>query len=129
MQIQDKAGATALLFAYLGIGSKLTLPLDVHRLSDDYQETVRLLLSYGADPLAIVGIEGVLVSPFDMACAYDNIGAVEVILAECNIPTEAVVQGLCFALLHGIINTSKLLQSKISDVDVDLLAINRSIMC
>ena len=103
--------------ACVGSGG-LNLPPDVHRLSDDYRDTVRLLLSHGADPLAVVVVvDGMSVSPFDVACVGDNIDVVEMLLTDYNIPPEAVVRGLYGALLGAATNTIKLLQSKIPDVD------------
>ena len=126
VHIQDKDGATALILACAGSGW-WDLPPDVHRLSDDYRDTVRLLLSHGADPLADVVVNGVLVSPFDVACVWDNIDVVEMLLTDYNIPPEAVVRGLYWALLNAAPNTIKLLQSKIPDVDP--LAIKLGVSC
>ena len=127
VHIQDKYGATALMVACAG-SEWWDLPPDVHRLSDDDRDTVRLLLSHGADPLAVVNIgDGVSVSSFDMACAWDNIDVVEMLLTDYNIPPEAVVRGLYYALLGAATNTIKLLQSKIPDVDP--LAIKLGVSC
>ena len=126
VHIQGKNGVTALMVACAGSGG-LYLPPDVHRLSDDYRDTVRLLLSHGADPLAVVVVVGVSVSPFDLACAWDNIDVVEMLLTDYNIPPEAVVRGLYYALFDATPNTIKLLQSKIPDVDP--LAIKLGVSC
>ena len=127
VHIQNKNGVTALTVACAGSGG-LDLPPDVHRLSDDYRDTVRLLLSHGADPLADVVVGGVPGSSFDMACGWDNIDVVEMLLTDYNIPPEAVVRGLYYALLGAVAtNTIKLLQSKIPDVDP--LAIKLGVSC
>ena len=125
VHIQDKYGGTPLMAACAGSGG-WDLPPDVHRLSDDYRETVRLL-SNGADPLADVDIDGASVSSFDMVCIGDNIDVVEMLLTDYNIPPEAVVRGLYWALLGAAPNTIKLLQSKIPDVDP--LAIKLGVSC
>ena len=125
--IQAKYGGTPLMMACAGSGA-WDLPPDVHRLSDDYRDTARLLLSHGADPLADVDVgDGVLVSSFDVACSWDNIDVVEMLLTDYNIPPEAVVRGLYWALLNASTNTIKLLQSKIPDVDP--LAIKLGVSC
>ena len=126
VHIQAKDGVTALMMACAGSGA-WDLPPDVHRLSDDYRDTVRLLLSHGADLLADVVVYGVLASPFDVACVRDNIDVVEILLTDYNIPPEAVVRGLYHALLGAATNTIKLLQSKITDVDP--LAIKLGVSC
>ena len=126
VHIQDKDGATALMMACGGSGW-WDLPPDVHRLSDDDRDTARLLLSHGADPLADVDINGVLVSSFDMACVWDNIDVLEMLLTDYNIPPEAVVRGLYWALFGAATKTIKLLQSKIPDVDP--LAIKLGVSC
>ena len=116
VHIQAKDGATALMMACAG-REWWDLPPDVHRLSDNDRDTVRILLSHGADPLADADIDGVSVSPFDAACDRDNTDVVEMLLTDYNIPPEAVVRGLYWALLGAAPNTIKLLQSKIPDVD------------
>ena len=121
----DIAGRTALIWACVGSG--LELAPDVHRLSDDYRDTVRLLLSHGADPLADVDIDSVSGSSFDVACGGDNIDVVEMFLTDYNIFPEAVVRGLYWALVGAATNTIKLLQSKIPDVDP--LAIKLGVSC
>ena len=104
------------------------LILDAERLSDDYRDTVRLLLSHGADPLADVVVDdGMSESPFDVACIWDNIDVVEMLLTDYNIPPEAVARGLYWALLNPAHNTIKLLQSMIPDVDP--LAIMLGVSC
>ena len=126
MHIQNEDGATALTVACAGSG--WNLPPDLHRLSDDYRDTVRLLLSHGADSLAdVVVADGVSVSSFDVACIWDNIDVVEMLLTDYNIPPEAVVRGLYYALRSAAPNTIKLLQSKIPDVDP--LAIKLGVSC
>ena len=126
VHIQDKDGGTPLMVACAGSGG-WGLPPDVHRLSDDYRDTVRLLLSHGADLLAVVDIDGMPVSSFDVTCVGDNIDVVEMLLTDYNIPPEAVVRGLYYALLYDATNTIKLLQSKIPDVDP--LAIKLGVSC
>ena len=127
VHIQDKDGRTALMVACAG-SEWWDLPPDVHRLSDDYRDTVRLLLSHGADLLAdVVDDDGVSVSSFDVACIWDNIDVVEMLLTDYNIPPEAVVRGLYYALFGAAPNTIKLLQSKIPDVDP--LAIKLGVSC
>ena len=108
-------------------GSEWEPILVAERLSDDYRDTVRLLLSHGADLLAVVVVNGLSVSPFDVACACDNIDVVEMLLTDYNIPPEAVVRGLYWALLDAAPNTIKLLQSKIPNVDP--LAIKLGVSC
>ena len=120
LYIQNKGGVTALMVACGG--SRMKLPPDVHRLSDDYRDTVRLLLSHGADV-----VDGVSQSPFNVACGGDNIDVVEMLLTDYNIPPEAVARGLYFALFVAATNTVKLLQSKIPDVDP--LAIKLGVSC
>ena len=117
----DIAGITALMCACGG--SRMGLPPDVHRVSDDYRDTVRLLISHGADPLAI---DGVSWSPFDVACGCDNIDVVEMLLTDYNIPPETVARGLHLALLNAATNTIKLLQSKIPDVDPHAIKLGAS---
>ena len=125
VHIQGKDGFIALTVACAG--SEWDPLLDAERLSDDYRDTVRLLLSHDADPLADAVIDGVLVSPFDVACVRDNIDVVEMLLTDYNIPPEAVVRGLYWALVGAATNTIKLLQSKIPDVDP--LAIKLGVLC
>ena len=127
VHIQAKDGATALMVLAVACGGVWELPPDKHRLSDDHRDTVRLLLSHGADPLADVDIDDVLASSFDAACVRDNIYVVEMLLTDYNIPPEAVVRGLYWALLGAGPNTIKLLQSKIPDVDP--LAIKLGVSC
>ena len=124
INIQDKKGGTALKYACFG--SRVPLPAGTHRLSNDYSDAVRLLLSYGADSIAAVG-DGVPLSAFDIACIYDNSDIVEVLLTDCNIPLEAVGRGLYWALLYAAINIIKVLQPKIPDVDP--LAIKLGVAC
>ena len=99
VHIQAKDGATALIVACAGDEEEPIL--DAERLSDDYRDTVRLLLSHGADLLAVVNNNGVSWSPFDIACAGDNIDVVEMLLTDYNIPPEAVARGLYWALLNA----------------------------
>ena len=116
VHIQDGHGITALMIACSSGG-------------DGYMEAVRLLLSNGADPAILSGniAKGRPVSPFDIACGADNSAAVEVILTDYCMPPEAVVRGLYWALLWHAINTIKLLQSKIPNVDP--LAITLGVAC
>ena len=51
----------------------------------------------------------------------------QVLLTDCNIPPEAVGRGLYWTLLCAAINTIKLLQPKIPDVDP--LAIKLGVAC
>ena len=127
VNIKNKDGATALIMACFG--SRIPLPPSAHmyRLSNDYSDAVKLLLSHGADPIAAVGGDGVPHSALDIACAHDNSDTVEVLLTECNIPPEAVGRGLYLALLCAAINTIKVLQPKIPDVDP--LAIKLGVAC
>ena len=125
VHIQAKDGATALIVACAG--SEREPILDAERLSDDYRDTVRLLLSHGADLLADVVVNGMSESPFDVACIWDNIDVVEMLLTDYNIPPEVVARGLYWALLNPAPNTIKLLQSKIPDVDP--LAIKLGVSC
>ena len=122
INIHNKKGSTAFILA---CGSN-RIPPSVHRLSNDCSDAVRLLLSHGADPIAAVG-DGVPLSAFDIACAYDNSDMVEMLLTDCNIAPEAIGRGLYWALLCAAINTIKLLQPKIPDVDP--LAIKLGVAC
>ena len=126
INIKGKYGITALMLA---CGGGELLKQDAHKLSIDYRITARLLLSYGADPVAKVGDigGGVLISSFDMACIADSSDMVEVLLTDCNIPPKAVGRGLYWALLYAAINTIKVLQPKIPDVDP--LAIKLGVAC
>ena len=125
VHIQGKNGATALIVACAG--SEQEPILDAERLSDDYRDTVRLLLSHGADPLADVVVNGMSESPFDVACIWDNTNVVEMLLTDYNIPPEVVARGLYWAILNPAPNTIKLLQSTIPDVDP--LAIKLGVSC
>ena len=130
VNIHNKKGGTALILACGGstIYSEVPLPPGTHRLSNDYSDAIRLLLSYGADPIVPAG-DSVPVSAFDIACICDSSDMVEVLLTDCNIPPEAVGRGLYWALLRGAaINTIKLLQPKIP-ADVDPLAIKLGVAC
>ena len=126
VNIHNKQGGTALILACGG-----TLPPGAHmyRLSNDYSDAVRQLLSHGADPIAAVDEgDGVPHSALDIACAvHDSSYIVEVLLTDCNIPPEAVGRGLYWALLCAAVNTIKLLQPKIPDVDP--LAIKLGVAC
>ena len=117
---------TALMLACMG--NKSAPPPGIQRLSDDYSETIKVLLSYGADPL--VGMDngyGELLSSFDKACTLNNSDIVEILLTDHNIPPEATAKGLYWALLHNATNTIKLLQSKLPNVDP--LAITLGVSC
>ena len=126
VHIQAKNGVTALTVACAG--SKRDPLFDAERLGDDYRDTVRLLISHNADPLAdFVDGDGMSGSSFDVACSWDNINVVEMLLTDYNIPPEVVARGLYWALLNAAPNTIKLLQSKIPDVDP--LAIKLGVSC
>ena len=124
VNIKKKEGIMALMLACGG--SRMPLPPGLHRLSNDYSDAVRLLLSHGADPIADLD-DDVPFSAFHMACMADNSNIVEVLLTDCNIPPEAVGRGLYCALLLAAIFTIKLLQPKIPDVDP--LAIKLGVAC
>ena len=125
VHMQNKNGATASIWAC--IGSRFKIPHDLFRHNDDYRNTIRLLTSHGVDPLADVDIDGILMSPFDVACECDNFDIVAMLLTDYNTPLEAVLKGLYNALLSAATNTIKLLQSKIPDVDP--LAIKLGVSC
>ena len=116
IHIKKKDGVTALTYACIGSGGKQS---HIHRHSDDYRDTVRILLSHGADPLAASADvdDGMLLSPFDTACGCNATDIVEMLLIDYDIPPEAVVRGLYWALLGVAINTVKLLQPKVPHVD------------
>ena len=117
VNIQNQDGATALIGACLG--STWALPPLAYRLSNDFSNTVRLLLSHGADPVANVevGGAGILASPFDIACIADNSDIVDLLLTECYIPFETAVSGLYVATCEGAVNTVDLLHSKIHGIN------------
>ena len=129
VHIQRKYHSTCITAVMLGcMGNKSAPPPSIQRLTDDYSDTVRVLLSYGADPLARMDIGyGVLLSSFDEACALNNSDIVEILLTDHNIPPEAVANGLYWALLHNSTNTIKLLQYKLPNVDP--LAITLGVSC
>ena len=116
VHIQGEIGYTALMVACGGYN--FVLPPNVHRLSDNYRDTVRLLLSYGADPLASVDMgDGVLGTAFDAACISYSIDVVDLLLTDYHMPPEALIRGLYWALLGPATDTVKLLQSKVPDLD------------
>ena len=117
---------TVLMLACMG--NKSVPPPGIQRLSDDYSDTIRVLLSYGADPLARMDNGyGMLLSSFDEACGLNNSDIVEILLTDHSIPPEAVANGLYWALLQNSTNAIKLLQSKLPDVDP--LAITLGVLC